>query len=117
MWRKAIGWEAKTNFAEVKVGTCLCIYETPQIGGAPAPRLMGNQPLNIELAGGKWISAQVQTARPDTAVLVMPNSVQYQISPRRSGEFDCGVVLQRMYSQDWIVRSQIVPVANTRPAT
>ncbi len=103
-----MGWEARTNFVEVKVGTCLCIYESPQIQGEPEPLLIGNQPLKIEAARGNWIFAQVQNAEPTSAILVMPDGLRFEITPRRADEFDCGVDMQRMYSRDWIVRSQIV---------
>lgn len=104
-------WEARTNFSEIKPGTRLCIYERMQIGGQPPASLLGDVPLAIEDCNQRWIEAKIEGATTSNAILVMPDGVRFQISPRREGEFDSGVNLINMYSQDWIVRSQMPTLA------
>jgi len=104
-------WEARSNQRELGVGARLCIYGTPQIAGQPAPTLIGDQEVHIDVAGRSWIAAEIRGAKADAAILVLPNGEQYQMSPRRQEELGSSFHMRSMHSQDWIVRSQVVPTA------
>jgi hypothetical protein len=71
--------------------------------------LRGDTPLDIETGEGKWIKGAIENARSDTAILVMPDGVRFQISPRRSDELGPGVTWPGLHTQDWVIRSQIIP--------
>lgn len=103
-------WEARTAFIEIKPGTRLCMYESPQIGGQPAPVLRGSQPIKIEV-NDRWIDAQVIDATRERAILQLPEGQRFEITPRKHGEFDSGITLRGMHFQDWIVRSELEPEA------
>lgn len=77
-----------------------------QIKGDPEPLLSGDHLIDIEVVDS-WIEAKIERANGSSAVLVMPNGVQYQITRRRHDEPSSGTTTGTMWSQDWMVRDQI----------
>jgi hypothetical protein len=103
-------WEARTAFVEIRPGTRLCIMQTPQIAGQPAPRLRGETPLDIDV-NHKWISASVEGATATRATLILPDGTRYEMTPRQPGELSSGIT-SRMHTQDWVVRTLIGSPSN-----
>jgi hypothetical protein len=97
-------WEGRTAFVKVEIGTILCIYETPQIGGQPAPLLRGNHPFSIQTGNEKWISAQISDATSKGAILTLADGSKFSMTPRASDEFDSGITMGGMYCEDWVIR-------------
>ena len=109
-----MGWHARTAYKSVDVGTILCVYLNGQIAGQPEPQLIDRQHIDIETSQG-WVEALVDSTGLESAILTMPDGVRFQITPRRHDERDSGISLGgRMYSRDWIVRSQVIPVVKPK---
>ena len=110
-----MGWHARTAYKSIGVGTVFCIFMNGQVWGQPEPQFADEQPIDIE-ASQIWTKASVAATGPESAILIMPDGVQFQMTWARDGERRSGIsVGQRMYSRDWIVRSQVTPVAKPEP--
>ncbi len=97
-------WEARTAFVEIKAGTRLCIYQTPQIRGEPKPELIGDHDLLIQDGHENWINARAENANIDVADLVLPSGQRMLMTHRQPGEFESSISMGSMHSDDWIIR-------------
>lgn len=110
-----MGWKAHTAYKSIGVGTVFCVYLSGQIRGQPEPQFAERQPIDIETAQG-WTEAEVVSTGPESAILIVPDGVQFQITVGRDGERSSGISMGGlMYSKDWIVRSQLTPVGKPQP--
>lgn len=103
-----------TGQRSIDVGTVLFVYLNGQMREDPEPRLIGEQAIDVKTSEG-WVLASIKLISSDTAILMLPANVQYQLTKRRDDERGSGITIGgQMYGQDWVVRNRIVPVASNR---
>lgn len=109
-----MGWRAITGQRSVDVGTVLFVYLNGQMLEDSEPRLIGEQAIDIQTSEG-WISGSIESIKSDTAILSLSANVRYQMTQRRDDERGAGITIGgQMYGRDWIVRSRIIPGADSR---
>jgi hypothetical protein len=97
-------WSAHTLSPSIGPDTALLIFEET-IANSPIHTLSAGDAITITVGGatGVMVRGVVMEARPDLAVISMPDGAKWTMTPRRS---DAGVIWTSSATQEWVIRSE-----------